>query len=295
MDETEIVYNVSVPRMSRNAAILIGFGVLVYFVSKSDFHACFANQPCDPRVMIAFPGSFILVVMGLLAIFGAFKQLPRLTLSAEGVVYQSLYKTRQVSWEHLGPFQRVVPNKATLRAAVMEPLAPGMMAPPRPLVIMPSIFGKKIGFEDELNEHRRRFTPGAVPVRLGAASVPGAEPSVEVLRGWDVLWRGFIVFVSQWLLLLAAGAVMVIAILASKAMSGGPPPDPVKIFTVSLLCRRWGCIWEIASVPMSSLALKFYLFRSVYASAYPAGAAAVFSKASRRVECPSARSWSKPI
>jgi len=163
----------------------------------------------------------------------AIKQLPRLTLSADGVVYQTLFRTRQVSWENLGPFQRVVPGKGMLRAVVTEPLAPGALA--KPLVITPFNFGKKIGFEHELNEYRRRFTPEGALLQLGAESVPEPEPVSGQLTIKQVLWRGFILFVLQWL------ALFFVSVLF--AIMGVLMADPVKTCIVLFFWGYFcGCI-----------------------------------------------------
>src|ERR1700735_3068723 len=116
MQDINIVYSSDRFRALIFGSVCILAGTAVAIDSRGDFHACFAHQACDPLSIIALPGGFFLVVLGLVLFVMGAKGLPKLALTNDGITLSNMRGIRTVLWQDLGEFQPNITNRQIIVA-----------------------------------------------------------------------------------------------------------------------------------------------------------------------------------
>jgi hypothetical protein len=233
--ENDIVYKTQTSKSLIRAVLFLIFSAFGLQQYLRPFQDCIAFHPCDIHALLVVPAMTISGLLGLVAIFGAAHNLPRLTLSSDGITHETIFRTRKIGWENLGRFEQLgVTRYILLRAKVTDISSDGSMINGKPVVIVPSAFGKKIEMQAELNAYWAERQPKKKIAQLRqTTSLPLQQMAVS-LTPQTVFYRAFLLFLVQMALLVTFAILAASLAFGWQAATGSPLPDEIKTFTIGL-------------------------------------------------------------
>jgi hypothetical protein len=228
MQDINIVYSINRLRALIFGSACILAGIAAAIDSRGDFHACFAHQPCDLLSVIALPGGFLLVVLGLAVFVMGVKGLPKLALTNDGITLSNMRGTRTVLWQDLGEFRSNITNRQIIVAPAIGFGPDGRKVAQKPIVIATKFYaGKTLGFENELNEYRRialkksELNPfDRLKSSNNVISQLRDPAKNENLTFPSIIFRSAILFLFQWFVFLLASVLFLITFVAVRKLTG---------------------------------------------------------------------------
>jgi len=227
-DGINVVYRPARLRHILALAIMLPACILALSLGTANLSACVALQPCDPRRLLACIAGVVILLALPFVLYGIVNGLPRITLSDDGMVLQTIFTTRRIHWVSLGAFQPVTTAvyrgrritrlvaPVTGRSADAQSLAAGK------ITLMPGNFAGTADLGEDLNAWRRQAlanlgitVPAPARPQRQDAPAPAAPHTLRRAAG---------IFLWLWLALLAGVLLPVGIDLASRHLRGTQLP-----------------------------------------------------------------------